>query len=79
MQSITQPETLQQQRLRRGIRQLIHQHLKTNINPHWLISFHYTEGKTQEQEVLNDAQDLKRKLHRITSIATVSLSNPVQE
>ena len=29
------------------------------------MSFHYSEGKTQEQEVLNDAQDLKRKLHRI--------------
>ena len=29
------------------------------------MSFHYSEGKTQEQEVLNDAQDLKRKLQRI--------------
>jgi hypothetical protein len=30
-----------------------------------LISFHYTTGKIQEQEVLQDTQDLKRKLHRI--------------
>jgi len=65
MQAIKPPETLQTQRLKRGIRTLIHQHLSTNINPHWLISFHYTEGKTQEAEVLKDAQDLKRKLHRI--------------
>jgi hypothetical protein len=65
MQSITPQETLQSQRLKRGIRNLIHQHLTTSINPHWLISFHYSEGKTQEQEVLNDTQDLKRKLHRL--------------
>ena len=65
MPSITSRETLQTQRLRRGVRQLINHHLQESINPHWLISFHYSEGKTQEQEVLNDAQDLKRKLHRI--------------
>ena len=65
MQQITPPETLQSQRLKRSIRSLIHQHLTTNINPHWLIAFHYTDNKTQEQEVLKDAQDLKRKLHRI--------------
>jgi len=65
MQTITPNKTLQSQRLQRGIRQLIHQHLCNSINPYWLISFHYTEGKTQEQEVLQDTQDLKRKLHRI--------------
>jgi hypothetical protein len=65
MQPITPTETLQSQRLKRGIRQLIHQHLCNSINPHWLISFHYTDNKTQEQEVLQDTQDLKRKLHRI--------------
>ena len=65
MQSITSPEKNQQQRLKRGIRQLIHQHLQESINPYWLISFHYTDNKTQEKEVLNDTQDLKRKLHRI--------------
>lgn len=69
MQSKRQPETQlemhQTQRLRRGIRNLIHYHLQESINPHWLISFHYTEGKTQEQEVLGDTQDLKRKLQRL--------------
>ena len=65
MQLITPPEALQSQRLKRSIRSLIHQHLTTNINPHWLISFHYTDNKTQEQEVLKDTQDLKQKLHRI--------------
>ena len=65
MQSITSPELLQTQRLKRGIRTLIYQHLTTSINPYWMMSIHYTDNKTQEQEVLNDAQDLKRKLHRI--------------
>ena len=65
MQTITPTKTLQSKRLQRGIRQLIHQHLCNSINPHWLISFHYTTAKTQEQEVLKDTQDLKHKLHRI--------------
>jgi hypothetical protein len=65
MQPITPTETLQSQRLKRSIRSLIRQHLTTNINPHWLASFHYTDNKTQEQEVLKDTQDLKQKLHRI--------------
>jgi hypothetical protein len=65
MQTIAPPAILQQQRLKRGIRQLIHHHLQETINPYWLISFHYTDNKTQEQEVLQDTQDLKRKLHRL--------------
>ena len=65
MQSIAPPETTQQQRLKRGIRDLIHQHLQESINPYWLVSFHYTDNKTHEAEVLNDTQDLKQKLHRI--------------
>jgi hypothetical protein len=66
MQLISPPEiTRQQQRLRRGIRQLIYHHLQDAINPYWFVAFHYTEGKIQEQEVLQDTQDLKRKLHRI--------------
>jgi hypothetical protein len=65
MQTISSPETTQQQRLKRGIRDLINHHLQDTINPHWLISFHYTDNKTHEAEVLQDTQDLKRKLHRI--------------
>ena len=65
MQTISPPETYQQQRLKRGIRNLINHHLQDAINPHWLISFRYTDNKTQEQEVLQDTQDLKRKLHRL--------------
>jgi hypothetical protein len=65
MQAITPTKTLQSQRLQRGIRQLIHQHLCNYINPYWLISFHYTDNKTHEAEVLSDTQDLKRKLHRL--------------
>ena len=65
MQSITPIEALQSQRLKRSIRSLIHQHLTTNSNRHCLVSFHYTDNKTHEAEVLNDTQDLKQKLHRI--------------
>ena len=65
MQSIAPPETRRQQRLKRGIRQLIHQHLQESINPYWLVSFHYTDNKTLEQEVLSDTKDLKHKLQRI--------------
>lgn len=65
MQTISPPETTQQQRLKRGIKNLIHQHLQDTINPYWLVSFHYSDNKTQEQEVLQDTQDLKRKLQRI--------------
>jgi hypothetical protein len=65
MQSISPLEMLQSCRLKRGIRQLIYNHLKDIINSYWFISFHYTDNKTQEQEVLQDTQDLKRKLHRI--------------
>lgn len=63
--SETQLEVHQTQRLRRCIRQLINRHLASSINLHWLISFHYSEGKTQEAEVLGDTQALKRKLHRL--------------
>ena len=65
MQTISPPDTLQSYHLKRGIRNLINHHLQDTINPYWFISFHYTDNKTQEQEVLQDTQDLKRKLHRI--------------
>ena len=66
MQTISPPEiTTHSKQLKRGINNLINQHLNHSINPYWLISLHYAEGKIQEQEVLKDIQDLKRKLQRI--------------
>ena len=35
------------------------------MNPHWFISFHYTDNKTSEDEILRDVADLKNKLRRI--------------
>jgi hypothetical protein len=52
-------------RLRKQIKQLIYNELKINMNPHWFISFHYTDNKTNEDEVLRDVADLKNKIRRI--------------
>jgi len=52
-------------RLRKQVKKLIYNELKTNMNPHWFISFHYTENKTNEDEVLKDVADLKNKIRRI--------------
>ena len=52
-------------RLRKQVKQVIYNELKTNMNPHWFISFHYTDNKTNEDEVLKDLADLKNKIRRI--------------
>jgi len=35
------------------------------MNPYWFISFHYTDNKTNGDEVLKDKADLKNKIRRI--------------
>ena len=37
------------------------------MNPYWFISFHYTDNKTNEDEILKDVADLKNKIRRITN------------
>ena len=65
IQAQIQQEDLQQaQRLKRNIKHLIHDELHS-INPWWLISFHYRDHHAKEDQLLVDAADLKRKLHRI--------------
>ena len=64
MKSIQQEERMHTQRLKRNIKHLIHDQLQS-INPWWLISFHYRDHHSKEDEFLNDVSDLKRKLHRI--------------
>ena len=65
MKSIQQQEDRQQaRRLKRNIKRLIHDQLYS-ISPWWLISFHYRDHHTKEDELLLDVADLKRKLHRI--------------
>jgi len=61
---IQQEERRQAQRLKRSIKCLIHDELH-RINPWWLISFHYRDHHSKEDQLLVDAADLKRKLHRI--------------
>ena len=52
------------QRLKRNIKRLIKGELQS-INPWWLISFHYRDRHSKEDELLKDVADLKCKLHRI--------------
>jgi hypothetical protein len=65
MTSIQQQQYRQQaQRLKRNIKRLIHDGLHS-INPWWLISFHYRDHHSNQDQLLKDVADLKRKLHRI--------------
>jgi len=61
---LQQQERRQAQRLKQNIKRLIHDQLHS-INPWWLISFHYRDHHHNEDELLQDVADLKRKLHRI--------------
>ncbi len=61
---IQQQERWQAQRLKRNIKRLIHDQLHS-INPWWLISFHYRDHHSNEDKLLINVADLKRKLHRI--------------
>ena len=65
IQAHMQPQERQQaQRLKKNIKRLIYDQLHS-INPWWLISFHYRDLHTKEDQLLKDVADLKRKLHRI--------------
>ena len=64
MISIHQEDHQQAQQLKRNIKRLIHDQLHS-ISPWWLISFHYRDHHSKEDELLQDVADLKRKLHRI--------------
>jgi hypothetical protein len=61
---IHQQELQQAQRLKRNIKRLITGELQS-ISPWWLISYHYRDHHSKEDELLKDVADLKRKLHRI--------------
>ena len=64
MMQIQIEERQQAQRLKRNIKRLIHDELNC-IRPWWLISFHYRDHHSNEDSLINDVADLKRKLHRI--------------
>jgi len=61
---IYQQDRQQVQRLKRSIKCLIHDQLH-GINPWWLVSFHYRDHHSKEDQLLVDVADLKRKLNRI--------------
>ena len=65
MKSIYQEERQRSKRLRKQIKDLILKELTTNMKPYWFISFHYTDNKTKEDEILRDVADLKNKIRRI--------------
>ena len=50
--------------LKKGIKRLIQQELEDGMDPWWFISFHYNDGKTNEDQVIKDMADLKNKLKR---------------
>ena len=50
--------------LKRRIKQLIQEELEHGMDPWWFISFHYNDGKTNENQVIKDMGDLKNKLKR---------------
>ena len=65
MKLIYQEERQRTKQLRKQIKDLILKELTTNLNPYWFISFHYTDNKTNEDEILRDIADLKNKIRRI--------------
>ena len=55
----------QQARALKGrIKRLIQQELEDGMDPWWFISFHYNDGKSNEDQVIKDIGDLKNKLKR---------------
>jgi len=65
MKSIYQEERQRSKQLRKQIKDLILKELTTGMNPYWFISFHYTDNKTNEDEIVKDVADLKNKIRRI--------------
>jgi len=64
MTQIQIEERQQAQRLKRNIKRLIHDELNS-ISPWWLVSFHYRDHHSKEDELLQDVAEIKRKLQRI--------------
>ncbi len=48
--------------LKAKIKRLIQYELEEGMDPSWFISFHYDDGKNNEDQVIKDMADLKNKL-----------------
>ena len=57
-------QTKQARALKRRIKGLIQQELEDGMDPWWFISFHYNDGKINEDQVIKDMGDFKNKLKR---------------
>jgi len=56
-------DRIKQARALKGrVKRLILQELEDGMDPWWFISFHYNDGKTNEDQVVRDVGDLKNKL-----------------
>ena len=56
----------QQARALKGrIKRLIQRELEDGMDPWWFISFHYNDGKSNEDQVIRDMGDLRNKLKRV--------------
>ena len=62
LESIDQRQ--QARKLKRRIKQLIYYEIHDGMDPWWFISFHYNDGKTNEDQLIRDMSDLKNKLKR---------------
>jgi hypothetical protein len=65
MKSICQEERQRTKLLRKQIKDLILKKITSGMNPYWFISFHYSDNKTNEDEILRDVADLKNKIRRV--------------
>jgi len=65
MKSIYQEERKRTKQLRKQIKDLILKKITIGMNHYWFISFHYTDNKTIEDEILRDVADLKNKIRRV--------------
>ena len=50
--------------LKARIKKLIQDELEEGMDPWWFIGFHYNDGKTNEDQVIEDVGDLKNKIRR---------------
>ena len=53
----------QSQKLKKDIQCLIHEEMR-RMSPWWFVSFHYRDHHGEEDRILEDVADLKRKLCR---------------
>ena len=64
MRKIHTENRLRSRALKQQIKKLVYHELTNSFYPYWFISFHYTDNKTDEEEIIKDVGDLKNKIRR---------------